>query len=76
MSNTPIRTGLLLGLLVLAGCQPAETGGESQDAATVIDDASAEPGGDSVAPLLDGIGPVDFPISTTWSVPRRISTRP
>ncbi|NIP15492.1 MAG: hypothetical protein GWM88_12535 [Pseudomonadales bacterium] len=64
MSPTTIWTALFLGLLVFAGCQPGETGSEGPDAATVIDDVSAL-ADESVAPLLEGIGPVDFPISTT-----------
>ncbi len=65
MTATLICRGLFLSLLILAGCQPGDSAGEGSEPATVIDDAAALPAGNSVAPLLEGIGPVDFPISTT-----------
>lgn len=51
--------GLILGLLALAGCQP---GGSADE--THAPSAAASGDTDSVAPLLEGIGPVHFPIST------------
>lgn len=75
LARTSLIACFALWILSVSGCTPAPEGGAQEaakDTAAAMDPTAATPSSDTsnsddgagVAPLLEGIGPVNFPIST------------